>query len=383
MGYSELTDSLNSILTSEKNWVNIPGGLDKVSESSLGAVWGIKNGSLYSCLIPCNGNWVLQVFPEASPNLKILDFTTDDSLVYVLWNNPDTQITGLMTKNGNNFGEWSRAELAPNITQLFNTSSYIWGQSGTQKYKLAKPGTTSNWVLATDTSDIKITSGSPSGLYGVDSKGVAYKSDEALQSGWKVIPQFKGVFTGILGEADPTLYGISNNQIQECRGDDCKVLPIESPVKNFSPRQDNLWMTSEGQGNLGNIYMKDQTKDLINDVKPLDKQRDVIVQDTQTQYQVATYYEIMTKQLTELKKMLSNLLNVKKVDTTSLEKNLKDTQGTSEQLENALPRLLQILIILGLLIVIYLCSGILGFTTHYIAFAVFIGGIYYVLSNGM
>jgi hypothetical protein len=387
MDYSALTDQINTLITAEttKDWVNIPGGLDKVSESSIGAVWGIKSGQLYVCLLPCKGEWTLQEFPEASPNLKILDFTTDDSLVYVLWNNPDTQAIGLMTKNGNNSGEWSRASLSPKLTNLFNTSSYIWGQSGKQKYKLPKPGTTSNWMLATDTSDVTITSASSTSLYGVDSKGVAYKTDEALQSAWTPIPQFKGVFTGILGQQDQTgIYGISNNQLQKCVGDSCETIPLQSPIQTLSPNPNNLWMTSTTQGNLGNIYMQDtQPPNLIEDTQSLNEQRDKLVEDTQTNYQTSTYYNIMSKQLSDIQTMLNGLIANKKVDTKPLEQSLKGAQGTTQQLESALPRLLQILIIIVLIILVYLCSGMLGFMTHYIAFAVFIGGIYFVLSNGM
>jgi len=387
MDYSALTDQINTLITAEttKDWVNIPGGLDKVSESSMGAVWGIKSGQLYACLTPCKGQWTLQEFPEASPNLKILDFTTDDSLVYVLWNNPDSQAIGLMTKNGNNSGEWSRGTLSPKLTNLFNTSSYIWGQSGKQKYKLAKPGTTSNWIQSQDTSDVTITSASSTSLYGVDSKGVAYKTDEALQSTWTPIPQFKGVFTGILGQQDQTgIYGISNNQLQKCVGDSCETIPLQSPIQTLSPNPNNLWMTSTTQGNLGNIYMQDtQPPNLIEDTESLNEQRDKLVEDTQTNYQTSTYYNIMSKQLSDIQTMLNGLIANKKVDTKPLEQSLKGAQGTTQQLESALPRLLQILIIIVLIILVYLCSGMLGFTTHYIAFAVFIGGIYFVLSNGM
>jgi len=247
MDYSILTDRLNNLISSETgktDWKNISGGLEKVSESSMGAVWGIGAGKLYSCLSPCNGSWTLQEFPEASPNLKVLDFTTDDSLVYVLWNNPDTQITGLMTKNGNNFGDWSRGELAPNLTKIFNTSSYIWGQdSAGKKYKLAKPGTTSNWVQSQDTSGVLITSASSSALYGIDSKGAAFKTDESLQSSWSPIPQFKGMLTGILGDANPTLYATDGQELQQCEGEICETLPVPNPIRNLSPNSKNLWMT--------------------------------------------------------------------------------------------------------------------------------------------
>jgi hypothetical protein len=145
MSYSSLTDILNSRLINsetEQRWVNIPGGLDKISETS-NAAWGLSSGKLYVCALPCSGQWIEQLD-------IVKDFTTDDSLVYVL-------TSGLQTKNGNGSGEWTSPITIPSITQIFNTGSYLWGQdSGGKKYKLAKPGTTANWISVPDTSDIKI-----------------------------------------------------------------------------------------------------------------------------------------------------------------------------------------------------------------------------------
>jgi len=375
MDYSALSDQINSLITSEseKDWVSIPGGLDKVSESSMGAVWGIKGGELYVCLTPCNGGWV-------SEDTGVIDFTTDDSLVYAL------KSGSLDTKNANNSGEWLSIPINISLQQLFNTSSYIWGQSGKQKYKLAKPGTTSNWILATDTSDVKITSASSTSLYGVDSKGVAYKTDEALQSAWTPIPQFKGVFTGILGDADQTgIYGVdTENQVQKCVGDVCETVPIKSPVQTLSPNPRNLWMTSTIQGKLGNIYYRDDLpSNLIKDTAPLDAERDSIVEDSEKNYDISTYATIMSKQLTEIQKMLSGLLSQDKIDSIPIEKNLSVTTQQSYVLDKAIRFILRAILILIPVLIIYLFSGFLGSTTHYIAFAIFVGGIYFVLSNGV
>lgn len=362
MAYAELSSTINNLISgSGTDWENIPGGLDKVSESS-SAAWGIGAGKLYVCSLPCKGNWILV-------DSDVLDFTTDDTTIYFL------KSGSLNTKNANNSGETLSIPMNIQITEIFNTSSYLWGQ-GTGKYKLAKPGTTGNWIEVPDTG-VKITSASSQALYGV-AKGIAYKSDETLQSGWKEIPQFKGVFTGILGGADQTaLYGTDGIKVEECKGDSCESLPIPSPVKNLSPNPNTLWMTSETQGSLGNIYMKDmRPPNLIKDVKPLDEERDLLVQDSEKNYELSTYYNVMSKQLSELKKMFQPMSSSETID----EKIVKSTSEKANSFEKALPFLFRGLIVLGALIVTYFFSGFFGAFTNYIALIVFLGGIYFVLN---
>jgi hypothetical protein len=374
MDYSALTDTLNNLVQNdEKDWINVPGGLDKVSESAMGAAWGLGSGKLYVCMLPCKGQWNPTEFTG------ILDFTTDDSLVYAITS------TSLITKNGNNSGQLQTITLNPDIKQIFSSGSYLWGQ-GTKKWKLAKPGTTGNWMEVPDTSGVRITSASQTSLYGVSSTGVPMKTDESLQSQWSPIPQFKGVFTGILGDADQTgIYGLdTQQQIQKCIGDSCVPIPTKNPVQTLSPRPTSLWVTTSNPGDLGNVYYKDESpSNLLKDVQPIDGQRDAIVSDTQTDYTNTTYSTMMFKQLKEIQKMFRELLNIQEINTDPIEKSASTTSGQASILQNVIPFLLKgILVLLGVLFV-YLFSGTLGSMTHYVAFAVFVGEIYFILNNGV
>lgn len=368
MDYSSLTDILNSRLLNsetERTWVNIPGGLDKISETS-SAAWGVSSGKLYVCALPCTGQWVEQLD-------GVTDFTTDDSLVYVV-------TSGLQSKNGNGSGEWTQPITIPSITELFNTGSYLWGQdSGGKKYKLAKPGTTANWIPVSDSSDIKITSSSLNTLYGVDSAGKAYKSAENLS--WTLIPQFKGVYTGILGDGT-NLYGTNIQQkVEKCVGSDCSVEDTP-PVKSLYVNPLTSWITSTQQSDYGNLFYKDDSpSNIIQEVEPIDEERERIVQQTEKDYEISTYSGVMSKQLGTLQKMLMEL--PLKENTMPLKSSLKDTTDQLEVLKKATPFLFEILLLLGVIIVVYLCSSFLGFTTHYIALAVFIGGLYYIINNGV
>jgi hypothetical protein len=390
MDYSALTDTLNNLVQEdEKDWINVPGGLDKVSESAMGAAWGLGSGKMYVCMLPCKGQWTPVVFPD--PAFNIIDFTTDDSTIYVLGSgiSPIGIINLFTTKNGNNSGKWSPPNplfKAEKITELFNTGSYIWGQMGTQKYKLAKPGTTSNWIEVQDTSGVKITSASQTALYGISSTGVAMKTDESLQSAWSPIPQFKGVFTGILGDADQTgIYGIdAQKTLQKCSGDSCVPIPTKNPVQTLSPKPTSLWLTTSNPGDLGNVYYKDESpSNLLKDVQPIDAERDAIVNQAETEYTNTTYSTMMFKQLKEIQKMFGELLSIQEVNTEPIEKSASTTSSEASLLQKVIPFLLKgILVLLGVLFV-YLFSGVFGSMTHYVAFAVLIGEIYLLLNNGV
>ena len=374
MDYSALTDTLNNLVQEdEKDWINVPGGLDKVSESAMGAAWGLGSGKMYVCMLPCKGQWNPTEFSG------ILDFTTDDSLVYAITS------TSLLTKNGNNSGEVQTISLNPDIKQIFSSGSYLWGQ-GTKKWKLAKPGTTGNWIEVPDTSGVTITSASQTALYGISSTGVAMKTDESLQSAWSPIPQFKGVFTGILGDADQTgVYGIdAQKTLQKCSGDSCVPIPTKNPVQTLSPKPTSLWVTTTNPGDLGNVYFKDESpSNLLKDVQPIDAERDAIVNQAETEYTNTTYSTMMFKQLGEIQKMFQELLSIQTINTEPIEKSASSTSSEASLLQKVIPFLLKgILVLLGVLFV-YLFSGMLGSSTHYVAFAVFVAEIYFILNNGV
>lgn len=374
MDYSALTDTLNNLVQEdEKDWINVPGGLDKVSESAMGAAWGLGSGKMYVCMLPCKGQWNPTEFSG------ILDFTTDDSLLYAITS------TSLLTKNGNNSGEVQTISLNPDIKQIFSSGSYLWGQ-GTKKWKLAKPGTTGNWIEVPDTSGVTITSASQTALYGISSTGVAMKTDESLQSAWSPIPQFKGVFTGILGDADQTgVYGIdAQKTLQKCSGDSCVPIPTKNPVQTLSPKPTSLWVTTTNPGDLGNVYFKDESpSNLLKDVQPIDAERDAIVNQAETEYTNTTYSTMMFKQLGEIQKMFQELLSIQTINTEPIEKSASSTSSEASLLQKVIPFLLKgILVLLGVLFV-YLFSGMLGSSTHYVAFAVFVAEIYFILNNGV
>lgn len=368
MEYSTLTDQMNELLNSQDDWTNIPGNLSKIIETTAGYAWGIGQNKLFKCALPCKGNWVSQDFDGT-----ILDIAADDFL-YVLYTS-----NGTFLKIYNNT-EWITIPFKEEDTlkNIYVTSSYIWGQ-GTQKWKLPKPGTTGNWMLVPDTSNTQITSSSLNALYGIDSTGKAWKTDETLKSGWSLLPQFKGMLTGLIGTKDPNLYGMTSTDIEKCIGQSCTNIQADEPTNISITPSNTIWLTSNKSGDLGNIYTKSDIPP-IDQIQTLDLERDTIVKKTEIDYMNSTYIQMFYKQIEEIRKLLLNE-KPKKLNTDEL----KEIQNRNTLLTK---NLYYLYISIGCLILIILnyifLSSLLGETSHSISILLLIGYFFliYFINNG-
>lgn len=368
MEYSTLTDQMNELLNSQDDWTNIPGNLSKIIETTAGYAWGIGQNKLFKCALPCKGNWVSQDFDGT-----ILDIAADDFL-YVLYTS-----NGTFLKIYNNT-EWITIPFKEEDTlkNIYVTSSYIWGQ-GTQKWKLPKPGTTGNWMLVPDTSNTQITSSSLNALYGIDSTGKAWKTDETLKSGWSLLPQFKGMLTGLIGTKDPNLYGMTSTDIEKCIGQSCTNIQADEPTNISITPSNTIWLTSNKSGDLGNIYTKSDIPP-IDQIQTLDLERDTIVKKTEIDYMNSTYIQMFYKQIEEIRKLLLNE-TPKKLNTDEL----KEIQNRNTLLTK---NLYYLYISIGCLILIILnyifLSSLLGETSHSISILLLIGYFFliYFINNG-
>uniref|UniRef100_A0A6C0B268 Uncharacterized protein n=1 Tax=viral metagenome TaxID=1070528 RepID=A0A6C0B268_9ZZZZ len=386
MEYDTLTDQINTAVSSKEiSWESVPGGLDKVSASAMGFLWGMGGGRVWVCQLPCAGNWKQVDMPVSS---SLRDIVTDDTHIYVLFQDK------LAMKLANNTDEWVVVQVPDDISKIISTSSYIWGQAGTQKYKLPKPGMTGNWIPVKDDMNIKVTSASSGHLYGVDSKGQAMITDEAMQTSWATIPEFGGKYAAIYGEADQTaLFGIdSENSLKRCLNGKCQGVDTQGYTPQnitIEPSTKQMWMTTTTSGKSGNIFnqplVSDYT-DILKTVQPIDKKRDEVVDSAKVQYDQATYSGMMSKQFALLKKMVATLFNIK--PASSHEEDSKVLQGDIDNatyelniLRDILPFIQKLLIVLALTIVVYAASDYLGSATHVIALAVLIAGTVFFAIN--
>jgi ACR3 family arsenite efflux pump ArsB len=78
--------------------------------------------------------------------------------------------------------------------------------------------------------------------------------------------------------------------------------------------------------------------------------------------------------------MFKNLTKNKVDETPAQEATLK-VSGQADILEKVLPLIYKIIILIGLLIGVYMCSGFLGSYTHTVALSVFVMGVFYYLLN--
>jgi hypothetical protein len=359
--YDLITDEINTLLKVNPDWNEIPGGLTKVSSSSLGFSWGISSGKVYYCRLPCTGEWKQVDIPN-----NAIDISTDDTYVYVLTN------TSLLSKTASNMEDWVEINVPSNSLQLFNSLSYIWIQDSlNNKWRLSKPGTTANWVQIPDTSGTIITHASGTSLYGIKSNE-AMKSDESLQSGWTSISEFADTkLSKVFGDSDK-LYGIDlENNLKRCIFGNCSSMDVPNTPQNLNVNNGSLWLTTTIQGLKGNIYSKYDSLQ-IPDTSELDRQRDRIVDKIEVNNEKNSLNSILLK----VSEFLKSLIKSKPENLKHLQSNILKIDQQNNFYEKVLPGLLKILFYLGIVSLLYLFFGWMDWITHIIALIILGYGIY-------
>jgi len=387
--YETSTNAIDSIVTTQLSsvfdWLNVPGSLVKASSSS-GFAWGYNSGNtVFSCQLPCTGNWKpVDLSDQTITN--ILDLTTDDSNVYILFLNV-TQTNLLITPATN---QETKVVIPLNFsaTQIFSTHTYIWAQDvANNKQKCPKPCTMSNWQASADTK-IKITSSDNYTLYGTDSSGQAMQTDETLNSPWQPIGNLKGTLYG--KGLDGTLYGKDPNQNAfEFKDKSTPLFTQQLQPTNIHVDQtsNQLWMTTATPGEAGNIFTRLQTPDytsIMNTVTPLDKTRDTIVQNVETEFNKQTDTMILHKQVEDVVKYFKNIFHIdgttakKALDQSSkLNENIRETQSQLDQVQSIEPFLFGIIVTLIVVVLLYvIVSSLVGIYIHVIVIVSILFGIY-------
>jgi len=406
--YDTATGGINEIvssqLTSSLQWSNVPGTLVKASASAAGYVWGYNaQNNVFICQLPCTGNWTM--IDSSKWNVSsILDITTDASNVYILLMTTGGQ-TVIYSNSATGSGTWNLIPLTFPAKNLFSTNTYLWAQDGSNnKQKCAKPCTTGNWVANPETK-ITITSASDSALYGVDASGNAVKTDENLQSSWASISGLSGLsLKSIFGQSDSAaLYGVDKtSKAYRCEGD-CTTPQNVDPLNtggyaplNISPdpHAKSIWMTATTSSDKGNIFSRLDNPDystIMNNVTPLDQQRDKVVSDVEHEYNKQTQLMVVNKQVTSVVDFFKSIF---KMDTASvqqdkdevsrLEDRLKDNQTKFDKINDLKPVIQNLLFVLVAVAVTYIVgSNILGQYVHVLAFAVLAGGVgFSIYSSG-
>ena len=376
--FQETTESIDTILTSQLaphgSWVNVPGELVKVSSSQDGYAWGFNsNSELFRCALPCSGNWQLVVIEGVS---QILDLTTDTSTVYILVVKNDG-MTGLMISPSTSTN-WNDISLpGAGYTTIFSTHSYVWTQNpSNKKWRCPKPCTTGNWIASSDTS-VKITSSNDTTLFGVTPAGEGMKSDETLQTGWDPITEMSNVNT-VIGGFD-SLYGLdTQSRLIQCHTGKCDPVDTAGYVPTNVTVGSDIWMTTASPGLKGNIFNKISSPDytsIMNRINPLDKARDLSVNDANNQLKdlnaiqkFVQYFKSLFK--TANPKNSQNELN-------RLQDEIRDTQSQLDYVTSNAPFLQKLLITLLAVVLLYLVGSMLGSFIHTIALLVLIVGLIY------
>ena len=392
--YEDTTNTIDSIVSSQLsyvlNFINIPGGLTKVVSSSSGFAWGYSGIYVYSCQLPCSGNWLKSDLSSYSIG-SISDITTDSTNVYILY----TSVAGntdILTTSSNRQGVWSIISVPFKATNIFSTHTYLWAQdSSNNKQMCPKPCTTSNWIPSSENT-ISITSSTDTHLYGKDPLGEPMQTDETMRSGWSPISGFGETKVSSVIGSDNYTYAIDDKQ-NLLKYDGKSVSPVST--SGFTPQtlttgNDQLWLTSVTPSSLGNIFTRVEKPDystLTSAISPLDKKRDDIVNAVESKFNHQTDVMTINKQTEDIVKFFKNMFKIdgetgkkSKDQIGHITEEIKSTQEKLDQINSVEP-IMQTAIILLLLIsgVYVVFSGLLGWITHVIALILLAGGVFFIV----
>lgn len=313
--YSEkstgIIEYIKNQLKTFSSWVQIPGGVHKISASSSGYLWTIGQwGSgywgIYACKEPCTeGNWKYPINSNLNkswdPDSKLypLDIATDDTYAYMLWINragtgrevwkvPAAEIDSQPIS-------WAKMpvpDALKDANKIAVTNGTIWVSDSSKKAAYcSKPCATPNWVVKDD--NHKLQGGGGTTLYATAPGAVGLmKTDEIMQSGWKPVKGMDGIaISAVAPEANSdVLYAADSSKIYRC-GDSCdtkddlRVIDSNGRVPtqdkgglSINPANRAVWMASTtGEG--GNIYYRldsNVSSVVLDHVTQVEKERDRI-----------------------------------------------------------------------------------------------------------
>jgi hypothetical protein len=367
-------------------WMNVAGNMVKVSESGSGFVWGFNSANqLYVCQVPCTGNWKEVDLKEYGVT-AIFDLTTDLMNVYVLVRNSlETRLLICPVSQG----PWISIQ-APNVTKIFSTHTYIWGQDGTVKSKCAKPCSQGNWVRSPDIR-VEITGSDESSLYGL-LDGEPVRTDENIATEW--IPIGLSKFDKVVTKGEDGVYAFKTSG-SLVKFDGKTETPVDTNGQTptnltMEPLSKHLWLTSSESSDKGNIFNKLEKSDyssIRNLFIPLDKRRDVIAGDIAKDYQQQTDVMTLNKQVKVIVDFFSNIFKTHHKtanDAANQEKELqhriKQTQTNLDQINMIEPLLFKFILLLLLIVFVYMVgTPIIGSYVNLVSVLVLIGGTIYII----
>jgi hypothetical protein len=222
--------------------------------------------------------------------------------------------------------------------------------------------------------------------------GNPLKSDETLQTGWSPVGELAGrKLTSLLGQIDNSaLYGVENNGL--IREEDNEVSAVttygQTPL-NVTPDaiQGDVWLTTEGQGKLGNIFNKLDKPDytsIMNKITPLDLKRDQIVEDAKAQYVEQDKITGLNKTLKDFTDFFYSKMGTSEDSEASigdLQNDIKKTQEDIEKIIQTQPIVEILFLTLLVVFFLYIVAGFIGSMVHVLAFVVLVMGLVYALTN--
>lgn len=395
--YEDTTNTIDSLVSSQLssvlNWINIPGGLNKVVSSAAGFAWGFNgNNSVWSCALPCNGNWQSSDLSKFTVG-TVLDIAADDTTVYILYTDLSGK-TSILTTSANRQGTWATLDVPIQATKIFSTHTYLWAQDANKSKQMCpKPCVMSNWIPGSET-EVEITSSTGTQLFGTDSIGNALQTDETMRSGWTPLSGFGDTKVKSVVGSETAVYAIDDTSTT-LKYDGKTVQPISTAgyePASLTTGNNQLWMTSSTPGTMGNVFHRMETPDfmsLVNTIAPLDKKRDEIVSDVQKEFSQQTDVMTIRKQADEIIGFFRNIFKLDsdtakraKAQAGHINEQIRSTQQQLDQMKSTEPILQIVIGVLLAISTVYIVLGhSLGWTSHILSLGIVGVGTYFILRS--
>jgi hypothetical protein len=391
--YEDTTSTIDAIVSSQLssvlNWINVPGSLVKVVSSSSGFAWGYNSdNSVWSCRLPCTGNWEKSDLSSFSVG-TVQDIAADSTDVYILYTNMSGS-TNILTTSASRQGVWATITVPIAATKIFVTHTYVWVQDPSNRKQMCpKPCTMSNWIISSE-STVTITSAIDTMLYGKDPSGAAVQTDETMRSGWAPMSAFENTTVDAVVGGDKKVYAIdTNSNTYSSDGSSTQAITTAGYTPaSLTVGNNELWMTSIQPGNVGNIFQRIESPDystILTKVAPLDRKRDEIVNSVESKFNQQTDVMTVNKQTNDVVSFFKKIFNLDK-DTAKkssaqsghITEQIRSTQQQIDQMNAIEPILRIVILMLVAICVVYIVLG--GMISHVLALAVLSLGTYFILN---
>jgi hypothetical protein len=150
-------------------------------------------------------------------------------------------------------------------------------------------------------------------------------------------------------------------------------------------------MTTQTPGDSGNVFTRSQKPDystIMNSVTPLDKRRDKVVDEVETNFKRQTDVMTVNKQVSDIVKYFKQIFNLDgktakkgKDQTGNLTEEIRRSQSQLDYINGVIPTILYVIALLVIVSLVYILgSSLLGNYIHIVTLSILGAGIAFIMN---